>query len=115
MKPAAHTRRGFKVPVGGPSTLGSKVKHEQVCVTSCCSRGKVPGPLWCSGRVEAEEDLQAAQFFALFAQNALNPVMAVGQPVGQIHVGQVELGLWQRVGALRRQQGILGSLAGLGG
>lgn len=57
--------------------------------------------MWCSGGVDAEEDLQAAQFFTPFAQNALNPVIPVGQPVGQIHVGQVELRLWQRVGALR--------------
>lgn len=61
--------------------------------------------------MDAERNLQAAQLFPLTAQKALNPVVPVGQPVGQIHVGQGELRLGQRVGALRRhKQGILGTL-----
>lgn len=43
--------------------------------------------VWGSARVDAEGNLQAAQFFTIFAQNTLNPVIPLGQPVGQIQVG----------------------------
>lgn len=54
--------------------------------------------------VKRESYFEAAELFALAAQDALHPVVPVGEPVGQIHIGQVELRLRQRVGALRRQE-----------
>lgn len=54
--------------------------------------------------MDAEGHLQTAQLLPLAGQDALDPVVPVGEPEGQIHVGQVELGLGQRVGALRRHK-----------
>lgn len=55
----------------------------------------------CSGRLDGQRDLDAAQLFALVTQNHLDPVVPVGQPVGQVHVGHVDVGGRQRVRALR--------------
>lgn len=41
--------------------------------------------------VDGERHFEAAQLFALVTQDSLNPVVTVGEPVGQIHVGQVEV------------------------
>lgn len=49
--------------------------------------------------VEGKSDFEAAQLAGLAAQDALDPVVPVGEPVGQIHVGQVEVWLGQRVRA----------------
>ena len=63
-------------------------------------------------RVEGKRHFEAADLLALSAQDALHAVVPVGQPVGQIHVRQVEVRLRQRVGALWRRwtRGILGNL-----
>lgn len=61
-------------------------------------------PADCSVGVKGQSHLQAAQLFALAAQDALHAVVPVSQPVGQIHVGQVEVRLRQRVRALRETQ-----------
>lgn len=53
--------------------------------------------------MEGQSDFEAAQLGALAAEDALHPVIPVSEPVGQIHVGQVEVRLGQRVRALRRQ------------
>lgn len=60
----------------------------------------------CLVGVDGEGDFEAAQLVALSAQHALRAVVPVGQPVGQIQVGQVEVRLRQRVWALRRGQRI---------
>lgn len=54
--------------------------------------------------VNGQSQFEAAQLFALAAQDALDPVVPVSQPVRQIHVGQVEVGLRERVRALRRER-----------
>lgn len=61
-----------------------------------------PGSSRRSAGVEGEGEFQAAQLLPTAAQDALKPVVAVRQPVGQIHVGQVEVWLRQRVRTLRR-------------
>lgn len=52
--------------------------------------------------VDGDGDFEAAQLVALSAQGALHAVVPIGQPVGQIQVGQVEVRLRQRVRALRK-------------
>lgn len=54
--------------------------------------------------MDGQRHLQASQLFAVAAQDSLDPVVPVGQPVRQIHVGQVEVGLRQRVRALQGQK-----------
>lgn len=49
--------------------------------------------------VKGESDFEAAQLLVLAAQDALHTVVTVSQPGGQIHVGQVEVRLRQRVRA----------------
>lgn len=60
-----------------------------------------------SVRVKRQSHFEAAQLFVLATQDALHTVVPVSQPVGQIHVGQVEVGLRQSVRALRRHTGDL--------
>lgn len=52
--------------------------------------------------MQRQGNLEAAQLLAVVAQDALHAVVPVGQPVGQLHVGQVEVRWGQRVRALRR-------------
>lgn len=54
--------------------------------------------------MKGESDFEAAQLLVLAAQDALHTVVTVSQPGGQIHVGQVEVRLRQRVRALRGQR-----------
>lgn len=53
--------------------------------------------------MEGEGDLDAAELLALASQDPLHTVVPIGQPVGQIHVGQEEVRLRQRVQALKRE------------
>lgn len=54
---------------------------------------------------EGDRHLQAAQLFALAAQDPLDAVLPVGEPVRQVHVGQLEVRQRKRVRALRRETG----------
>lgn len=57
-----------------------------------------------SVRVKRQRHLQAAELLPSSAQDALHAVVPVGQPVGQVDVGQVEDRRGQRVRALREEE-----------
>lgn len=57
-----------------------------------------------SVRVKRQRHLQAAELLPAGAQDALHAVVPVGQPVGQVDVGQVEDRHGQRVRALREEE-----------
>lgn len=57
-----------------------------------------------SVRVKRQRHLQAAELLPASGQDALHAVVPVGQPVGQVDVGQVEDRRGQRVRALRGEE-----------
>lgn len=61
-------------------------------------------PRWCSVRVKRQRHLQAAELLPASTQDALHAVVPIGQPVGQVDVGQVEDWRGQRVRALREEE-----------
>lgn len=59
---------------------------------------------WRSVGVKRQRHLQAAELLPVSAQDALHAVVPVGQPVGQVDVGQVKDRRGQRVRALREEE-----------